>query len=482
MTPQNTDILKMRITPVLLIFALLSALPLAAEKPASPQDDLARVGIANFTNLNSNADYEWVEQSLPDAINTSMHARFEFVRQDENKVNAAVSQAREVPGQSKGQTAQQIAMQSQSDILIFGEFTVDAEKSELVMKARVYNATGRRFIGEIEETSEINNRVFKRIDDMAAGIVSIIYQYALQANKGSSFNNLKLLVLVPSFGDEQEKAAAELELQKMKSDLAARTPGNYVTIYEFFDQYHVAPDEQKRALTLAKAKDQSRMMVWLEKYGVTDALVVFIRDNKVNITAIGAEKTSQVSYAVSASDEEKRRAIEKAQAEVAEKQQLKKEDLSGRERFAIHFGGVAGKGMLSSGERMGILTGAQLHVSIKLWSFLQPQLHIDGYYGLQNGDFSSLLGGTAAGGLGYTFGSQKFAITPYAAGGIFAAQVKTVNGDFRVVLPTAVGGLALSYFFGGNFGLSINTGAGYVIDSAAPALFITGSLATVVRF
>lgn len=465
------------------LFFLAPVLLLQNLGAANPADnDLARVGIANFTNLNENADYEWVEKSLPDAINTSMHARFEFVRQDENKVNAAQEQVRAIPNLGKAQAASQIAFHSQSDILIFGEFSVDPEKSELIMRARVYNAAGKKFIGEIEEHSEINNRVFKRIDDMAAGIVSIIYQYALQANKGSSYGNLKLLVLVPSFGDDAERAEAEAELQKMKVQLAAQNPGNYLTLYEFFDKYKVAPEEQKHALGFAKAKDQSRMMVWLDHYGVTDALVVFIRDQKVNITAIGAEKTTQISYSVSATDEEKKKALEKAQTDIAAKTQLKKESLTGQERFAIHFGAIAGKGTLDSGNRIGLLTGGQIHMSVKFWRFIQPQFRLDAYYGLKNGDFSSMLGGTVAGGLGYTFGNLRWAFTPYAAGGIFAAQVKTSSGDFRVLLPTAVGGLALSYFFGGNYGISLSTGAGYVFDQSAPALFFTGSLATVVRF
>lgn len=448
---------------------------------AQAESDLARVGIAEFRNLGRHADYDWVEKSLPDAIDTSMKARFEFVRQDENKVNAAVAQVTGEAQQSRIDTAAKIATLSQSDILIFGEFTVDTEKSELTLKARIYNAAGRRFIGEIEEKSEINSRVFKSIDQMAAQIVSHIYQYALQANKGSSYGNLKLLVLVSSFGNDTERAQADTELQKMKTELARQSPGTYLTLYEFFDKYHIVAEEQHQAITLAQTRNAPRMKLWLERFGVTDALVVFVRDNKVNITAIGTEKTAQVSYAIGAGDAEKKKALEQAQMEIGPKQTLKKAG-GADERFLLHFGAIAGKGTLTSGDKIGALTGISAHLSWRPWRFFQPQLRFDGYYGFKGSQATDLLGGSALGGLGYTFGSARWAVTPYLLWGIFTAQIKKTDDQIRVLLPSAGGGFTAAYFFRERFGMSFNMGAQYVVDADAPALFLIGSLSTVVRF
>lgn len=412
---------------------------------AQAESELARVGIAEFRNVDRNADYDWVEKSLPDAIDTSMKARFEFVRQDENKVNAAVSQVMAEAQHSRIDTAAKIAALSQSDILIFGEFTVDAANSELTLRARIYNTAGRRFIGEIEEKSEINSRIFKNIDQMAAQIVSHIYQYALQANKGSSYGNLKLLVLVPSFGDETERTQAEAELQTMKAELARQSPGTYLTLYEFFDKYHIVGEEQRQSLALAKTRNAPRMKLWLEKFGVTDALVVFVRDNKVNITAIGTEKTAQVSYAVGAGDAEKKKALEQAQMEIGPKQALKKSGAN-EERLLIHFGAITGKGTLASGDRIGVLTGISAHLSLRIWKFFQPQLRFEGYYGFKGSQATDLLGGSVLAGLGYTLGYRNLRLTPYAAGGIFAAQIKKTDDQIRVLLPSLGGGLHAAFF------------------------------------
>ncbi|HNL53156.1 MAG TPA: hypothetical protein PKI36_02010, partial [Turneriella sp.] len=77
---------------------LLLVLPLSVLSAESSKDvakdktekasDLARVAVMTFINEGNNVDYEWVEKSLPDAINDSMKARFEFARQDESKVTA----------------------------------------------------------------------------------------------------------------------------------------------------------------------------------------------------------------------------------------------------------------------------------------------------------------------------------------------------------------------------------------------------------
>lgn len=181
------------------------------------------------------------------------------------------------------------------------------------------------------------------------------------------------------------------------------------------------------------------MKLWLERFGVTDALVVFVRENKVNITAIDTEKTAQVSYAVGASDAEKTKALEQAQIEVGPKQTLKKtEPTTGR--FFLHVGAVADKGTLTSGDKIGALTGLSAHLSVRLWSFFQPQLRFEGYFGFKGSQADGLLGGSALGGLGYTFAGGRWAVTPYLVAGIFTAQIKTADNQIRVLLPSAGGG------------------------------------------
>lgn len=457
----------------------------AAENNAAKNgenSDLARVGIARFANADKDPDYEWVETSLPEAISNSMHARFEFISQNEDLVNSAFQAHFTHAGQFSAQTAAKIATASQTDILIMGEFRVDRENSRIIMKASIYNAAGQRFIGRVEEESEVNNRIFKQIDQMAASIVSVIYQYALQANKGSSYSNLRMLVLVPSFTTPEERQQAESELLVLKEELARQTPGNYMTLFEFFDKYKVASEEQELALELAAGKDRARIKIWLENYGVTDAYLVFVRENKVNITAVSATKTAQVSYPVGATTEEKQKALQKAQTDVGSKTALMKDDGSIPGILTLHLGVGAAKGILESGNRIGVLTGPVIHGSLRVWRYFQPQFRFEGYYAFQQGDLAGLMGASAFAGLGYSAGSTRWTITPYAAGGIFTARVKTSADEIYVLLPAISSGFLLSWNLRPGFGLSFSASAQYVHDPSAPALFFTGTLASVMRF
>lgn len=454
----------------------------AADKQNKDNSDLARVGIARFANADQDADYEWVETSLPEAISNSMHARFEFISQDENLVDNAFRTHYQKSGQITVATAARIAAASKTDILIIGSFRVDRENSEIVMQAVIYNAQGHRFIGQVEERSEVNNRIFKQIDTMAASIVSVIYQYALQANKGSSYGNLRLLVLVPSFTTKEERAQAESELLVLKGELAQQTPGNYMTLFEFFERYNVAESEQEKALQLAGNKDRNRIQIWLEHYGVTDAYLVFVSDKKVNITAVSATKTAQVSYAVGATTEEKQKALQKAQSEVGARTELVREDSLFPGILNLHVGLGATKGILESGNRIGVMSGPVVHAAVKVWSFFQPQFRFEGYYTFQQGELASMLGASALGGLGYTAGSNRWSITPFVAGGVFTARIKTDFDQIYVLLPSVSAGFLFSWYMRTGWGVSFSASSQYVQDPSAPALFFTGTLASVVRF
>lgn len=466
---------------ICLVFISLSLCELSI-LAADPVNELARVGIVKFINNTGSSDFEWVEQSLPDAIDTSMKARFEYSRLDEDKVQAAAGQVPPGPTGYSREDAEKISTLSQADILIYGNFFPDEGADELVLNAIIYNAAGKRVIGRVENRTPLNAKIFKNIDQMAAGIVSEIYRFALQANQeGNTKKKLKLLVLVPSYSTDQEEQQARQELENLKQELAAKTPGRYLTIFEFFDEYRVVEHEQQVSLGYAKKRERTKLQVWLENYGVNNAMIVLVSDNKVNITAIGAAKTAQVSYAVNASPEERAKQIAEVEEKVRSKVEIRK-DAGGDPRFALHWGAAVSKGFLSSGDRLGIMTGINLHASLRVWRYFEPHVQVEAYYGFKKENVSQMLGGSAMAGLGHTFSSGKFAIQPYVLGGIFTAEIQAVAGVFNVLLPAAGSGFIISYLVSPAWGFTLNTHAQYVIDAQAPALFVGATLATVVRF
>ncbi|HRP70431.1 MAG TPA: hypothetical protein PLY93_12940, partial [Turneriella sp.] len=246
--------------------------------------NLARVGILRFINNTQSENFEWVEQSLPDAIDLSMRARFEYVRLNQDQLQIAKEQVPPTENLSGGlkrfsQTdVIKIAQLSNADILIYGDFIVDESSQEIVLRSVIFNAASKQIIGRVENRTPMNARIFKNIDQMAAEIVSEIYRYALQENQkaGRTKDNLKLLVLVPSYTTNKEETQAKEELNVLKRELAVRTPGRYLTIFEFFDEYHVTEQEQKKSLGYAKARERVRLQLWLENYGVTDAMIVLV--------------------------------------------------------------------------------------------------------------------------------------------------------------------------------------------------------------
>ncbi len=478
----------MRIVTYLLALLGFSAAPLFAEAAS----DLARVGIVRFINNTNSDDFEWVEKSLPDAIDLSMKSRFEYIRLEESKVQSAASQvtpASVAAGGSGGtryskEDAATIARLSQADILIYGNFVADQANQELVLHAVIFNAAGNKVIGHVENRTPINAKIFKNIDQMAAEIVSEIYKFALQSNQSaaSSKKNLKLLVLVPSFSNVEEEKQAKDELRLLKQELALRTPGRYITIYEFYDEYHVTQHEQEISLGYARRRERSRLQLWLENYGISDAMIVLVSDNKVNITAIGSNKVAQVSYAVGATPEEKTKQLAAIEEQVRGKVELKKDTSGSDPRFSLYWGAAVSKGMLTSGDRLGVMTGLSLHGSARITRWFEPHVQFEGYYGFPKDNVSRMLGGSLLAGPGQTITKNKLSFSAYLGAGIFIADIKAAAGSFYVLLPSGGGGFLMTYLVSPRWGFALQGHGQYVFDSTNPALFLGASLATVVRF
>lgn len=484
--------------PVMIRFATFllfsaSAVSAAADASAGQKaaaSDLARVAIMQFQNESQSANYEWVEKSLPDAINDSMRARFEFIRQDENKVAAVAARYKLVNGEYQQADADKIARESQSDILIFGNFRLNETGDKLVLRAIIYNAQGKKVIGTVEDTSSLDSKIFKAIDRLAAGIVERIYAFALAAEREKGkVNELKILVLVPTYNNAEEEKAAIRELEVLKDELSDTYLGRYLTIYEFYKEYKVTKEEQDKATGYARNRERDRIINWLEGYGVKNAFIVLVNNKKVSITPVSQGKVAtQVTYAVNAKPEEKKQSIAKASKEVTpkgEKVELKKDTFKQNSVTMLHVGLLGGKGILDAGNNLGVLTGLSVHFGTRVWKpWLQPQVRFEGYYILKKEPVNYLAGGSLAAGLGYTFyfSGSRMALTPYAVGGVFAGIIQNTATNISFYLPTVGAGLTYTLFLSAKWGISVNSHTQYVIDKTAPGLFFTGSVAWVYRF
>lgn len=462
----------------------------AAPETKGQGTELARVAIMTFINASASADHEWIEKSLPEAINDSMKARFEFIRQDENKVRAAAAKYKHTGGEYALTDADKIALETQSDILIYGNFRLSETKDQLLLKAVIYSAQGKRVIGIVEDSSALNAKIFKSIDRMAIEIVQKIYAFALAAEKQKGVQNeLKILVLVPTYSTVEEEMAAVKELEVLRDELSTTYRGRYLTIYEFYEEYKVTKEEQEKATGYAKNRQRDNIVNWLEGYGVKNALIVLVSDKKVNITPVAQGKAAPpVVYEVAAKPEEKRKSIAKASQDVTpkdEKVELTKETLTSTSVAMLHLGTLGGKGILDAGSNLGALTGINVQFGMSVWKpWLQPLVKLEGYYILSKAPVNYLAGGSLSGGLGYTFfvAQGKMALTPYAMAGVMAGIINNTATNITFYLPSVSAGLTYTIFLGPRWGLSLNSHTQYVFDKTTPGLFFTGAVSWVYRF
>ncbi len=473
----------------LAILLFVRGVAAASSAPAGAgENNLARVAVLNFCNATQNADYEWVEKSLPDAIQESLRERFEFIRQDADKLNAIAAKFPHQDGEYQLAHAQEIARQSQSDILIYGNFRLDPTGKRLLLKAVVYNLQGKRPIGTAEESTALDAKIFRAIDGLSSQIVTKIYEFAI-ANQGGKEKEktLRLLVLVPSYQTESEKQQALDELQLLKSEPLRKHPGRHLTIFEFFQEFRIVAAEQEIALNHASKRNRTALISWLEAHGVRDAWIVLVAQNKVAITAVEQGQTANpVTYPTNAPPEARRATL----ATLVPKTEPKKEKLDLTQKalkeyssstLAVAFGG--GQGLLSAGERLGPLVGVNAHFSTYFLHWLQPHARFEGYYALPKDTVQSLVGGTVSAGLGYTWRfSDRFEVSPYALAGFFTGTIARQQGQLSFGLPVFSGGVTLHYFLSACWGLSLNSHAYYALDTVAPGFFVSGSVGSVYRF
>ncbi len=475
----------------LCIFFLMTCLCATLSAADEARDAaLARIAIMNFTNATQSQNYEWVEKSLPDAINESMRERFEFTRQDAGQVNAIATQYQQVAGEYTSKDSLKIAKESKSDMLIYGSFRLNETGDQLIIQAIIYNAAGKRVIGIVQDASSVDTKLFQAISRIAAGIVDKIYTFALAAEREKGAPpDLKILVLVPSFTNAAEEKAAIKELDVLKGELSETYKGRYMTIYEFFEEGHVPKAEQDKVLGFAKRRERDEVIAWLAGFGVKNAFIVLVSDKKVNITPVTQGKTAQtVTYAVNAKPNVKRASIAVASKEVsakAEKIEIKKETLTVSSVTMLQVGLLGGQGILDAGNKLGPLLGLNVQFGMRLWSrWFEPQIKIEGYYGLKKGGVESMTGANLAAGLGHTFlfSNSKMALTPYVLGGIMVGSIKNTVASINFLIPSVSVGLNYAIFLSPNWGISLNGNANYAIDKVSPGLFFTGSLAWIYRF
>lgn len=179
------DLLQKEPEPVVDDIGGITALEKTDKTGTDEEGELASVAILNFFDRTDTVLYTWMSESLSDAINGSMHKRFEYKRtraetaqQTGAEVFANVTDIGQLP-QSK---LFEYKQKTGADYLIFGAYTIDPETSEINIEARIYDLYDQKLIGGTTEKTPANNKMFLVVDIIAGKIVQDIYRMAHAQN------------------------------------------------------------------------------------------------------------------------------------------------------------------------------------------------------------------------------------------------------------------------------------------------------------
>ncbi len=410
-----------------------------------------------------------------------MVKQFEFIEQKKARSIAAGITPRD--GKYSNAQALDIATRGDSEILIYGNYRYDASAQKLIINAFIYHKDGKKLIGTVREESEVNNRVFKRIDIIAEKIVDSIYRFALQSDREAlkkDQKQLRVMILVPTWKSKKGRKKALKEFKDLKRHLAKKYDARFLTIFEFFKERKIKESEQKPVLGYAKQKDDKSIVKWLSRRGIQDAFIVFVAMKNVQITPVvqgsaqkkvkykaGAPKAAREKAwakvaAKSAGLKTKKQAAAEAQSfRVSLKKDIHKSeaaDISGRRWLVTVTPGVLRPfGFLSRSFLTGI--GTNFDASYKLLPTFETGVKLGFYYFLQrqsNRDKVLLFVVQPYMGLPFKLGSS-FATRPYLALGIDAGSyIGLVDSDF-FLLPSAEIGNRFDYILSSSMLISLDT-------------------------
>ncbi len=310
---------------------------------------LARVAILPFSDNTGQKNYGWIKTSLPDAIFDSMKSHFEFERADTDAVEKSMARSAAGEPNLSAKAVDYMAGAYNFDIVIYGDYTYDAKTNLAQISAQIYHREGHRIIGEVVEFTKLDSNAFTTIDTISQKIIGHIYRFSLDLNAAQSAQkgqeNVRLLVLVPTWKNAAEKRTAIHEIEFQKTELKKRYDAELLTLFEFFKTKKTPPKEIATVEGFAQTRNEKAIADWLKTQKVQNAMVVFVSDKNINLLPVsGGKMQLPITYAVGATPAQKGVAIESAITKSGMDENLKKTVLMNRpgirDRYSIALGGI----------------------------------------------------------------------------------------------------------------------------------------------
>jgi len=137
---------------------------------AQENKSLARVAILTFEDRTGTKNYGYLPSSLTEAIDKSLQRKFEYVREDPVKSDAARRNFH-VRETFNAEQATNFARSNHFDIVIFGFFTLDAESKQVIVTTYVAFDSVEKFRVLRERKNKADATIFSLADKVADDIV-----------------------------------------------------------------------------------------------------------------------------------------------------------------------------------------------------------------------------------------------------------------------------------------------------------------------
>jgi len=193
---------------------------LAISSSAATPADLARVAILTYEDESQTKNFGYMPTSLTEAIDKSLQKKFEYVREDPKKSEAARAKLKR-QGVLSAREAAEYCYKNDVQILVFGKFNYDSKSKELIVDTFISLGSESKFRALKERRNATDATIFTLADRVADDIVLEMTAIAKeQPDSGkASGDKLELAREVPVFWSFKEWAVfGALGLTNPQSD------------------------------------------------------------------------------------------------------------------------------------------------------------------------------------------------------------------------------------------------------------------------
>lgn len=176
---------------IALLILLGGTIPVLGEASKDKAAEIARVAIIKYEDKTGTKNFGYMPGSLQEAITKSMHTKFEFVEIDPETVEPSVAELR---AKNKGiidpKIAADICRKTNTDILIYGNFTFNSEEKEIEIQTYISLGSTDKFRTLKPVENRVDATIFQAADRVAADIVAEITKVAIEQQhaKGEAEN------------------------------------------------------------------------------------------------------------------------------------------------------------------------------------------------------------------------------------------------------------------------------------------------------